>query len=111
MRYAFIISLCVASALTACKSSSQVGMSSESTQTTDEVSVSERDGTSYEKAIIAKSIPDEYNWLKKNHPGGQVLQQALTKYKGKPYDVLTVRLQDGTKKDFYFDISSFFGKF
>lgn len=111
MRYVFIITLCVVAALTACKSSSQVGASSESTQTTDEVSVSERDGTSYEKAIIAKSIPDEYNWLKKNHPGCQFMQQSLRHYKNVPYDVLTVKLPDGTKKDFYFDISSFFGKY
>jgi len=30
---------------------------------------------------------------------------------GKPYDLLTVKLRDGTTREFYFDISSFYGKF
>ena len=29
---------------------------------------------------------------------------------GKHYDLLTVKLKDGTFREFYFDISSFFGK-
>ncbi|HMV07248.1 MAG TPA: hypothetical protein PK325_07700 [Cyclobacteriaceae bacterium] len=111
MRFAFVLIFCGAVAITACKSSSKVATSSEITQASQTDEVSERDGTSYEKAIIAKSIPDEYNWLKKNHPGSQFIQQSLRHYKNVPYDVLTVKLPDGTKKDFYFDISSFFGKF
>lgn len=110
MRFFVIIMFCGAVVLTACKSSNQSITFSENAQTS-EGSVSERDGTSYEKAIIAKSIPDEYNWLKKNYPGCQFMQQSLRHYKNVPYDVLTVKLPDGTKKDFYFDISSFFGKY
>ena len=110
MRFFIIIMFCGALVLTACKSSNQTVTSSEKTQSSED-SVSERDGISYEKAVIAKSIPDEYNWLKKNYPGCQFMQQSLRHYKNVPYDVLTVKLPDGTKKDFYFDISSFFGKY
>lgn len=88
-----------------CKSSGQVSSASEKTQST------ERDGTSFEKAIIAKSIDAEYAWLRKNCPDCKFLQQSLRQNKGKHYDVLTVQLSDGSKKDYYFDINSFFGKF
>lgn len=81
------------------------------TSTTSEVSTDERDGSSYEKAIIVKSIDAEYEWLRQNCPGCKFLQQALRQNKGMHYDVLTVQLTDGSKKEFYFDINSFFGKF
>jgi hypothetical protein len=70
-----------------------------------------RDGLSFETAIVAKSIPDEYKWIQVNYPGSQVVSQALTRKNEKPFDVLTVKLADGSEKKFYFDISKFFGKF
>ncbi|MDH5379307.1 MAG: hypothetical protein OEW75_00545 [Cyclobacteriaceae bacterium] len=70
-----------------------------------------RDGMSFETAIIANSIPEEYEWLKKNYPGSRVSMQALANHDGKPYDILTFKTSDGETKKAYFDISNFFGKF
>lgn len=106
--YSLII-VCIAVA-TACAPSKKTSTAiSDDSQT--ESQSTDRDGTSFEKAIMAKSISSEYDWLRKNYPGCQVLRQSLVYDKRKPYDVLSVKLADGTKKDFYFDISSFFGKF
>jgi hypothetical protein len=70
-----------------------------------------RDGSSYEKAIVAKSVEAEYEWLKKNHPGYRMRMQALRKEGGKPFDVLSITTKDGKELDVFFDISSFFGKY
>ena len=37
-------------------------------------------------------------------------QSTLESADGKHYDLLTVSLKDATVREFYFDISSFFGK-
>jgi hypothetical protein len=71
---------------------------------------SDRDGLSIEKAIVIKSIPDEYAWVKQQYPGSVVERQALLHKNKIPYDRLDVRLADGQKISIYFDISSFFGK-
>ncbi|MEK0450060.1 MAG: hypothetical protein RL088_2328 [Verrucomicrobiota bacterium] len=68
------------------------------------------DGSSFAKAIPAKSIPAEYDWLRKNHPGYKLRQQSLQMHQGKPYDVLAITKKDGKDIDVFFDISSFFGK-
>lgn len=41
----------------------------------------------------------------------KMIRQALVGKDGKNFDVMSVELQDGTKKDVYFDISDYFGKF
>jgi len=69
-----------------------------------------QDGSSYEKAIIVKSIKAEYEWLAENYLGYKMIMQELREYKKKPYDILTVKTADGIKREIYFDISSFFGK-
>ncbi|MBI1831492.1 MAG: hypothetical protein HYR84_08585 [Planctomycetes bacterium] len=69
-----------------------------------------RDGSSAAKAIIAHSVPEEYNWIRDNLPGFKPQMQALQFIDDKPYDVLTVRSAGGEEKTIYFDISSFFGK-
>lgn len=71
----------------------------------------EQDGSSYQKAIVVKSIRSEYEWIEAKYPGSKVVKQALVFNEKKPYDILTVKLADGNEKDFYFDISKFFGKF
>ncbi len=85
-------------ALTGCASNKTASLSSVGT------------GTSFETAVTAKSVNSEYEWIRNNYPGSKVQSQALVKEKGKYYDVLTVTLADGSKKAFYFDISSFYGK-
>jgi len=68
------------------------------------------DGTSFQTAVIAKSIASEYEWIREHYPGSKVVQQALVSEKGRRYDVLTTKLADGSTKEFYFNIDSFFGK-
>ena len=70
-----------------------------------------QDGSSKEKAIVVKSIGEEYDWIKKHYPGSTVQGQALISDKGKHFDLLKFTIADGTKKEVYFDINSFFGKF
>jgi hypothetical protein len=69
-----------------------------------------RDGSSIEKAIIAKSISYEYDWVRMTYPNSQVTQQALVTKDRKRYDVLTVSTSSGEVKKIYFDVSSFYGK-
>ena len=79
-------------------------------------------GSSMEDAIVIKAptdgmgIAEEYTYLQQHY--GQkdrdwkVEGQALLMGQGgKPYDLLTVKFKDGKVREFYFDISSFFGKF
>jgi hypothetical protein len=40
-----------------------------------------------------------------------MISQSLDFNDKKPYDVLTFETTDGTKKEIYFDISNFYGKF
>lgn len=82
-----------------------------STVPTGQVSFGDRDGSSYENAVVVKSIKEEYEWVRVHYPGSQMQSQALMFRDKKPYDALTFKLNDGTTKTFYFDISSFFGKF
>jgi hypothetical protein len=102
--------LCVALLAGACSSvKSTAGKQTDAASETANAS-EERDGSSYEKAVMAKSIDAEYDWLRKNCSGCKFMGQSLRKNEGKYYDVLSVQLADGTKKDFYFDINSFLEK-
>ena len=75
------------------------------------VSTEEQDGSSVDKAIVVKSINEEYAWINKNYPGARVTSQALINKGKKHYDLLSFVTSSGEKKDVYFDINSFFGKF
>ncbi|MCK6617585.1 MAG: hypothetical protein L6Q51_08060 [Cyclobacteriaceae bacterium] len=79
--------------------------------TTQQTTMSDRDGLSIEKAVIVNSIREEYQWVQKNYPDSRVTGQALLKRKGKHYDELTFITPSGETKKAYFDITSFFGKF
>lgn len=78
--------------------------------TSKELSSVERDGLSYETAIIAKSIDFEYQWIQQNYPGAQPQSQILTEHKKKPYDIIIIKTTSGEEIKLYFDISKFFGK-
>lgn len=41
---------------------------------------------------------------------GKKVGQALLQHEGRPYDLITVALDDGGTREFYFDITDFFGK-
>ena len=68
------------------------------------------DGSTFAKAVVVGSVGAEYEWLRKNFPGHKVRSQRLMMHAGKPYDVLAITTRDGSERDVYFDISSFFGK-
>ncbi|MCF2138564.1 MAG: hypothetical protein K9W44_00745 [Candidatus Lokiarchaeota archaeon] len=58
-----------------------------------------------------EGIAKEYAWIKNNHGAYTFIKQKLVREYGKSYDVLTVKLRNGKFIDFWFDISSFHGKF
>lgn len=72
---------------------------------------SKNDGLSVETAVKAKSIADEYEFARENCLNCKIIEQALITHKNKPYDILTMEKPDGEKINYYFDISSFYGKF
>lgn len=70
----------------------------------------QRDGSSFEKAIIAKSISSEYEYVRKVCSDCQFLGQSLVFKKKKPFDILKFKKPNGEEVSYYFDISKFFGK-
>lgn len=78
---------------------------------------SQQNGSSYERAIVINKtktgdgIKAEYEWIRKNYPGYKLKSQSLQTRGKKVYDVLTIITADGKKKEIYFDISNFFGKY
>lgn len=83
---------------------------------TGDASVSE-EGCSFENAVVVpettefKGIDWEYAYLEKKYPGCQKLGQSLVFEGNKPYDIITIKTEDGRELKVYFDISNFFGKF
>ena len=79
-------------------------------------SVVQKDGSSYNNAIIIKAtnegdgIDAEYKWLADHYPGYKTEGQSLNENGKTPYDVLHIKTNDGQRKDVFFDISSYFGK-
>lgn len=71
---------------------------------------SNRDGSSFEKAIKVNSIGEEYDYVRKVCPSCKMQKQALVHNKKNPYDILYFKRPDGKEVQYYFDISSFFGK-
>jgi len=78
-------------------------------------------GQTMEDAVIIKApsnvrgVLDEYRYIEgqcgKRDDDWKIVGQALLGGShGKMYDMLKVRLMDGTIQEFYFEISSFFGK-
>ena len=93
-----------------CAPSKNVSNASTGNGISAETSGKERDGLTFENAIIVKSVDEEYNWIAANYPGAKIESQALVKHNGKPYDVLTFVTKDGETKTAHFDVSKFFGK-
>lgn len=84
-----------------------VGVSCSSSKSTINVV---RDGSSVEKAIIVRSIAEEYEYVGKVCPDCEFQMQMLISVKKKHYDVLEVKNSDGESVEYYFDISRFYGK-
>jgi hypothetical protein len=69
-----------------------------------------RDGSSPQRAVVVRSIAEEYEWMRQNCRGFRPVHQALRQIDGKPFDVLTWRNDRGEERTAYFDISAFFGR-
>ena len=69
------------------------------------------DGLSYETAIKVKSVEQEYQLLPKLCPGCNLKSQGLSSKGNRHYDVMTMIKPDGGTIVYYFDITSFFGRF
>ena len=76
---------------------------------TSEESIS-GDGSSFQQAIVVKSISEEYEYVKNDCSDCRVIGQSLVFEKKKPYDILKVQNSDGDIVSYYFDISKFYGK-
>jgi hypothetical protein len=74
------------------------------------IPASERDGSSFKKAIVVKSVTEEYQFVQKVCRGCQFVGQSLVTNIKKPYDILRFRNPDGEEIKYYFDISKFYGK-
>lgn len=70
-----------------------------------------KDASSIANAIKVKSVSDEYAYVRKNCEDCELVGQALLFENKKPYDRINVKTKDGKEKSYYFDISSFYGKF
>ena len=81
-----------------------------SCSTTKSTENSSREGSSFETAIVVKSISEEYKYVKKVCPTCQLLGQSLVFEKKKPYDILRYKKPNGDNVSYYFDISKFYGK-
>jgi hypothetical protein len=71
---------------------------------------SKNDGLSFETAIKVKDVKEEYIYVRNNCEKCQMLGQSLLQHEGKAYDRLNLKNANGEEISFYFDISSFFGK-
>ena len=97
---------------------SQTGSSSntESSPGTTVIASADKDGSSYEKAIVIKAknstngIAAEYKWLKENYPGYTLIKQSLDMQGNHRYDIMHIKTKNGDEKNIYFDITNFFGK-
>ena len=78
------------------------------------------DGSSLERAVIVNTadpefgVDAEYQFVSlqcgSENQDWKFQSQNLQTHEGIPYDILTIELADGGTRDFYFNISNFFGK-
>jgi hypothetical protein len=93
-----------------CSSSKKTTAAVATTSTTTPITTTDiNDGSSYKKAIVVKSISEEYAYVRKVCPACKFKSQSLRQNDKKYYDVLYFD-NDGTEAIYYFDINSFFGK-
>ena len=76
----------------------------------------QRDGTSFERAIIINEkteragIDAENTQLTALFPGSKRVSQRYDIYKDKQHEIVNVTTSDGREVSVYFDVSSYFGK-
>lgn len=80
------------------------------------VTFSGGDGSSVKTAVVVGAKDEisgmraERQWLREHFPGAGLGTQALLNEGGRMYDRFQLVLPSGEKRDFYFDITSYFGK-
>ena len=80
------------------------------------VKIAGGNGTSLDDAIIIsdcshfEGVDQEYIVLKKRFGDYKLIKQSLIDERGKIYDLLEIKLEDGRKIKVYFEITDFFGR-
>jgi hypothetical protein len=69
-----------------------------------------RDGSTFDKAVIVGSTRAEYLYIDRTFNGASIMTQIMKEHNGKPYDIVTIRSEEGVEQDVYFDISKFYRK-
>lgn len=69
------------------------------------------DGLSFETAFLVESMDEEYSLLEEYCSGCKRKIQYLSSHNDKHYDVVKMIKPNGESVTYYFDITSFFGKF
>lgn len=112
MRHQILLSFLLAIAIVAHAAAQQAATPAASTG----IRYSGGDGLTIKKAIViagAKTAGEgaaaEQEWIRTNFPGASIESQG--RVTGPPhYDVITVKLATGERRDIHFDITAFYGK-
>jgi len=74
-------------------------------------------GSSKGKAVIIlgveselEGVDAEYDYLQRKFGDFELNNQTFIGEEDKKYDLLSIKLSDGTKKEIWFDISDFYGR-
>lgn len=68
-------------------------------------SFNNRDGLTYETAVVPKSIIEEYQWMQENYSDAKILGKSLIQHEGRTYDVFELQKKNDEKLKLYFDTS------
>lgn len=89
-------------------------------KTESEKNTARGDGSSAGKAVVIKAVSsiigmsEEYDYLERMCGKMDVdytcEMQRQKSIKGRHYDIMSIKMKDGTERMFWFDITSFFGK-
>jgi hypothetical protein len=74
------------------------------------VSSGGRDGSTFDRAVIVGSVRAEYLYIDRTFNGASIMTQVMKEHNGRPYDIVTIRSEEGIEQDVYFDISKFYRK-
>jgi hypothetical protein len=74
-------------------------------------------GSSEQEAVIIlgaeselEDVDAEYEYIQSLHTEFELDSQTFVEKGNKKYDILTIKLAGGTKKEVWFDITNFYGK-
>lgn len=87
----------------------------------NKIKITDSDGSSPEKAIVnqntkshSEGVDAEYEYLEsiygKQNVEWRLNEQIMAVYRKKFYDILKIKLRNGQKRTYWFDITSFYGK-